>query len=100
MAHELADVQQQSMSKPLLQRVRIPGWNFTPLDFAKLRGAGKDLTIAPDSTWLPSKLQDNLLNTMRFLLGPKISPGGTEGIDVLDFFHGHLVVDKKDLLVD
>jgi len=100
LAHELADVQQQSMSKPLLQRVRIPGWNFTPLDFAKLRGAGKDLTIAPDSTWHPSKLQDNLLNTMRFLLGPKISPGGTEGIDVLDFFHGHLVVDKKDLLVD
>jgi hypothetical protein len=100
LAHELAHVKQQSMSKPLLQRAPIPGWNFTPSDFTNLQGAGKDLTIAKDSSWFPSKLQDNLLNTLRLLLGPKISPGGTEGVNVLDFFHGHLVVDKKDLLLD
>jgi hypothetical protein len=81
--------------------VPIPGWNFTPSDFQALRGARKDLTIAPDSGgWFPSKLQENLLNTLRFLLGPDVSPRGTEGVNVLDLFHGHLVVDKKDLLVD
>lgn len=100
LAHELAHVKQQSISKPLLQRAPIPGPNFTPSDFANLQGVGKDLTIAADSSWFPSKLQDNLLNTLRFLLGPKISPRGTEGVNVLDFFHGHLVVDRKDLLVD
>jgi hypothetical protein len=100
LAHELSHVKQQSMSKPLLQRAPIPGWNFTPSDFAKLQGTGKDLAIAKDSSWFPSNLQDNLLNTLRFLLGPKVSSRGTEGINVLDFFHGHLVVDRKDLLVD
>jgi hypothetical protein len=85
---------------PIVQRAPIPGWNFTPSDFAQLQGSGKDLTIAPDSSWFPSKLQDNLLNTLRFLFGPKISPRGTEGVNVLDFFHGHLVVDRKDLLLD
>jgi hypothetical protein len=81
--------------------VPIPGWNFTPSDFQALRAARKDLTIAQDSTgWFPSKLQENLLNTLRFLLGPHVSPRGTEGVNVLDLFHGHLVVDKKDLLVD
>ena len=29
----------------------IPGWNFTPEDFARLQGAKKDLTMAPDSSW-------------------------------------------------
>ena len=100
LAHELAHVNQQSISGPLLQRAPIPGWNFTPSDFSKLQGAGKDLTIAADSTWFPSKLQQNLLNTLRFVLGPKISPPATEGVNVLDFFHGHLVVDRKDLLLD
>jgi hypothetical protein len=104
LAHELTHVvQQQSASQPILQRqvsTPIPGWNFTPADFAKLQSSGKYLTIAQDSSWFPAKLQANLLNTLRFLLGPKISPPGTEGVNVLDFFHGHLVVDRKDLLVD
>jgi hypothetical protein len=79
----------------------IPGWNFTPSDFQALRAARQDLTIALDSgRWFPSKLQENLLNTLRFLLGPSVSPRGTEGVNVLDLFHGHLVVDKKDLLLD
>ncbi|MBC8742722.1 DUF4157 domain-containing protein [Paraburkholderia sp. UCT31] len=100
LAHELAHVTQQGMSRPLLQRAPIPGWNFTPSDLQNLKGAGKDLTIAQDSSWFPAKLQVNLLNTLRFVLGPNLSPSGTGGINVLDFFHGHIVVDKKALLVD
>ena len=101
-------------------RTQIPGWNFTPEDYAKLRGAKKDLTIASDSSWFPAKLQDNLLRTLAFVLGPtvpvvfqpdiitpmmsfckatKISPPATEGINAKDFFHGHLVV-KKDPATD
>jgi Domain of unknown function (DUF4157) len=97
-------------------RTQIPGWNFTPEDFAKLKGAQKDLTMAPDSSWFPAKLQDNLLKTLAFVLGPtvpvvampdiitpatsfceatKISPPATEGVNALDFFHGHLVVKKE-----
>ncbi|HEU4930954.1 MAG TPA: DUF4157 domain-containing protein [Pyrinomonadaceae bacterium] len=96
-------------------RTKIPGWNFTPEDYAKLRGAQKDLTMAPDSSWFPAKLQENLLKTLAFVLGPtvpvpvdplsnpltsfckatKISPPATEGVNALDFFHGHLVI-KKD----
>jgi hypothetical protein len=73
----------------------IPGWNFTPSDFAKLQRAGKDLTIAPDSAWFPAKFQENLLKTLAFVLGPQLSPTATEGVNALDFFHGHLVI-KKD----
>lgn len=101
-------------------RTQIPGWNFTPEDYAKLKGANKDLTMAPDSSWFPAKLQENLLKTLAFVLGPtvpvlvtppwstpalsfceaaKISPPATEGVNALDFFHGHLVV-KKDPATD
>ena len=101
-------------------RTKIPGWNFTPEDYAKLKGAKKDLTMAPDSSWFPAKLQDNLLKTLAFVLGPtvpvpaasdvtspanlfckatRIEPTATEGVNALDFFHGHLVV-KKDKATD
>ena len=77
----------------------IPGWNFTPEDFARLQGAKKDLTMAPDSSWFPAKLQDNLLKTLAFVLGSTMSPPATEGINALDFFHAHLVI-KKDPATD
>jgi hypothetical protein len=80
-------------------RKPIPGWNFTPEDFAKLQGARQDLTMAPDSGWFPAKLQENLSRTLAFVLGPTISPQATEGINATDFFHGHLVV-KKDPATD
>lgn len=101
-------------------RTQIPGWNFTPEDYAKLNGAKQELTIAPDSTWFPAKLQENLLKTLAFVLGPtipptaaplvitpaeqfckaqKISPPATEGVNALDFAHGHVVV-KKDPATD
>jgi hypothetical protein len=76
-------------------RKPIPGWNFTPADFARFREGGRALTIAPDSGFFPAKLQETLLKTVAFVLGPKIMPPATEGVNALDFFHGHLVV-KKD----
>ena len=77
----------------------IPGWNFTPEDFARLQGAKKNLTMAPDSSWFPARLQDNLLKTLAFVLGSTMSPPATEGINAIDFFHGHLVI-KKDPATD
>ena len=72
----------------------IPGWNFTPEDFARLQGAKKTLTMAADSSWFPAKLQDNLLKTLALVLGSTMTPPATEGINALDFFHGHLVIKK------
>jgi hypothetical protein len=78
----------------LALRQPIPGWNFTPGDFAKLQRANKNLTVAPDSSWFPAKFQENLLKTLAFVLGPQVSPAATEGVSAVDFFHGHLVVKK------
>jgi hypothetical protein len=72
----------------------IPGLNFTPADYANLQAAGKTLTVAPDSGWFPATLQQNLLNTLDLVLGPRLWPAATEGINARDFFHGHLVVKK------
>ncbi len=72
----------------------IPGWNFTPEDYARLQGEKKGLTMSPDSAWFPEKLQENLSNTLAFVLGSTASPPPTEGINALDLFHGHLVVKK------
>jgi hypothetical protein len=80
-------------------RTPIPGWNFTPEDYAKLQGAKKDLTMAPDSAWFPGKLQENLAKTLAFVLGSTKGPSATEGVNAVDFFHGHLVV-KKDPATD
>ncbi len=55
--------------------------------------------MAPDSSWFPAKLQDNLLKTLAFVLGSTMSPPATEGINAIDFFHGHLVI-KKDPATD
>jgi hypothetical protein len=96
-AHELAHtIQQRMWPVPAgIFRKPIPGWNFKPSDYARTQKAGKDLTIASDSSFFPAKLQENLLKTLKYLLGPAITPPATEGINVLDLFHGHLVV-KKD----
>jgi Domain of unknown function (DUF4157) len=72
----------------------IPGLNFTPGDYASLKAAGKKLTMAPDSGWFPSRLQDNLVKTLDLVLGPRTWPAATEGVNAMDFFHGHLVVKK------
>ena len=51
--------------------------------------------MAPDSAWFPAKYQENLLKTLAFVLGPQLSSTATEGVNALDFFHGHLVI-KRD----
>lgn len=79
----------------LALRRPIPGWNFTPGDFANLQRANKTLTFAPDSSWFPAPLQENLQKTLEFVLDSARSPSATEGVNAVDFFHGHLVV-KKD----
>lgn len=79
----------------LALRRAIPGWNFTPGDFANLQRAKKSLSFAADSGWFPPPLQDNLKKTLEFVLDPARSPSATEGVNAVDFFHGHLVV-KKD----
>ena len=84
----------QQPQAPALQRAPIPGWNFTPTDYAKLRSGGNKLTVAADSTWFPAKLQENLLNTLDALLGSKAAAQPTDGVNALDTFHGHLVVKK------
>ena len=83
----------------LALRRPIPGWNFTPGDFANLQRAKKTLTFAPDSGWFPANLQENLKNTLEFVLDAARSPSATEGVNAVDFFHGHLVV-KKDAATD
>ena len=97
LAHELTHTVQQRNAPVAagIFRKSIPGWNFTPADFARTKEAGKGLTIAPDSGFFPAKLQENLLKTLAFVLGPAILPPATEGVNAVDFFHGHLVV-KKD----
>jgi Domain of unknown function (DUF4157) len=72
----------------------IPGLNFTPDDYVNLQVAGKGLTMAPDSSWFPVPLQQNLLKTLDLVLGPRLWPAATEGVNATDFFHGHLVVKK------
>ena len=97
LAHELAHTiqQQAAPATPTVRRDPIPGWNFKPSDFARLQEAGVGIAMAPDSSFFPAKLQENLLKTIAFVLGPAIMPPATEGVNAVDFFHGHLVI-KKD----
>lgn len=91
LAHELAHVVQNRRGAPAMIR-RKEDWNFTPKDYAALKKAKGDLKMAADSSWVPAKLQENILNTLRYTLDAKRSPSATEGINVNDFYHGHLVI--------
>jgi hypothetical protein len=79
----------------LMRGKPIPGWNFTREDFVNLQRAKKVLTFAPDSGWFPPPLQENLRKTLELVLDPARTMTATEGVNAVDFFHGHLVV-KKD----
>lgn len=95
-AHELSHVVQQRHGPALrIQRQPVEDWNFTRGDYAKVTASKTKLTVASDSTWFPAKLQQNLLNTLDFVFGSTVSPPATEGVNAMDFFHGHLVI-KKD----
>ena len=70
-------------------------WDFTPEDYAQLTSGGKKLKVSSDSAWFPAPLQENLLATLNSLLGPTEGPRGTHGINIRDFYHGHVVIKKQ-----
>jgi hypothetical protein len=79
---------------PVPEPVPAEDWKFTRADYARVKKTGK-LTMAPDSSWFPSQLQQNLLNTLDFVFGSTISPPATEAVNEYDFFHGHVVFPKQ-----
>ena len=83
----------------LIRGKPIPGWNFTPEDFVNLQRGKRTLTFAPDSGWFPPPLRENLRKTLELVLDPARTTSATEGVNAVDFFHGHLVV-KKDRATD
>jgi Domain of unknown function (DUF4157) len=100
-AHELAHVMQaRAGASAAVQRKE--DWDFTPADYAQLRKGKGELKIAADSSFVPSKLQDNILATLRYALDVKRKPAATAGVNLYDFYHGHLAVpnDDKGLSVD
>jgi len=84
-------------TKKLLQSCikSAPEWNFTPSDYSKLKGRGRKLVLHKSSYWLPFKLRQNLLNTLHYLLDESRIPLATEGVNICDLYHGHLVALKK-----
>jgi hypothetical protein len=96
LAHELAHVAQNDAAAAPATIRRKEDWDFTPADYAALKKGQGDLKIAADSSWVPTGLQSNILNTLRYTLDPKRSPAATEGVNVEDFYHGHLVVPNND----
>jgi hypothetical protein len=94
-AHELAHVMQARAGASAKVR-RKEDWDFTPADYAKLSKGKGDLKIAADSSFVPSKLQDNILATLRYALDAKRKPAATAGVNLYDFYHGHLAVPNND----
>jgi hypothetical protein len=72
-------------------------WDFTPEDYAQLSTGKKQLRISSDSSWFPKPFGDNLLATLSYLLGPTEGPRGTYGVNVQDFYHGHVCIKKEKL---
>ncbi|HZE70841.1 MAG TPA: DUF4157 domain-containing protein [Pyrinomonadaceae bacterium] len=114
LAHELTHVVQQtrpaqnsipgrepfSVSQPapaLIQRKdeKDDDWDFTPADFQALTTKKGKLKVSSDSSWFPKPFQDNLIATLGALLDPKRNPSATEGVNVRDFYHGHVVLPGK-----
>lgn len=90
LGHELTHVVQQEagISKKIQ---KAEDWDFTLADYKKLKTAKQDLKFDTDSSWVPSKLQENILATIKFVL-TAIKPERTKGVNTKDFFHGHLVI--------
>jgi hypothetical protein len=94
LAHELAHVVQQGNSSSTIHKKE--DWDFTPADYEALKKKKKDLRFGADSAWVPQKLKDNILATLKFAL-TATKPARTGGINVLDFYHGHLAVPQKSV---
>jgi hypothetical protein len=70
-------------------------WDFTPKDYAEFTAGKKQLRVSSDSSWVPKPFQDNVLGTLNYLLGPTEGPRGTYGVNVRDFYHGHVCIKKE-----
>jgi Domain of unknown function (DUF4157) len=95
LAHELAHVVQAHDGAPAMIRRKTEDWNYTRADFSALKKSKGDLKISADSNWVPAKVKENILSTLRFALDAARSPTVTDGINLSDFYHGHLVVPNK-----
>ncbi len=76
---------------PLLQR---EDWDFTPADYSALVKKKQDLRFEADSAWFPKPFQENLCKTLKFAL-TSTNPARTAGINIDDFFHGHVLVPAR-----
>jgi hypothetical protein len=73
---------------------KIPGVeaNFTWADLGRLGGK---LVIAPDSSWVPSIIVNNLIATIKYVLNPQNDREGIplcNGVNFQDLFHGHIAI--------
>jgi hypothetical protein len=76
--------------QPLLQR---DDWDFTPADYAALVKQKQSLRFEADSAWFPKPFQENLCKTLIFAL-TSTNPARTAGINIEDFYHGHVLVPR------
>jgi hypothetical protein len=67
---------------------------LTPAKYETLKNAGRSLTFGSDSSWFPKPLQDNLKRTLDMVLTSK-NPACTEGVNVRDFYHGHVIIPRN-----
>lgn len=68
-------------------------WNFTVDDYARLVKSGGKLTFASDSAWFPREFRENLVATLEYVLDPNLKPSSTDGVNLTDFYHGHIACD-------
>lgn len=51
-----------------------------------------------DSNWLPVPLKKNIVSTIEFILSPKNTVATAKGVNVIDFFHGHVGCRRSQIL--
>lgn len=72
-------------------------WDFSRGDYLTLKASGGELRLSRFSGWVPAGLRRNLLGTLKFLLDPHRRPSCTDGVNIMDFNHGHLAICKGRL---
>ena len=95
--HEAAPGKTKETEKPKETNAPADDWDFTPEDYAQLSAGKKQLRVSSDSSWFPEPFQANLLATLNYLLGPTEGERGTYGVNVRDFYHGHVCIKKENL---
>ncbi len=90
MKHLVCLILLSALSFPALaNRDRREDWDFTVEDYAALKRRGRDIQLAPDSAWVPASFAQNLLSSLRFLLSRPRDARMTDGVSVVDLYHGH-----------